>query len=203
MKIKAEFLSIRRYPSMPDGTPVEPEQQPAAQIIVSEAQAKMQDGRPVGALPVRFILETTAGEAARKVRSLCRGCKHFKRKLWQNYLAANDSPVAPIDNRRLINELRFALEAQQSEELLAMHTAIGADGQPDFDVEHALHSLGFCTVLSEVKKDQIVVHPLSSCPAEYATPQRPQAFYEPKSLDAERKANLEYDEIMQTAAGKR
>src|SRR3990167_1588919 len=165
MKIKSELLSIRRYPVMPDGTPVEPEQQPAARIIESEANANLRSGETVGKIPVRFIFETTAGEAANQVRRLCRGCKHFKRKAWNRYVEENDSPLAPMEARQVMNEIRFALQNQQSEEIVNMHTVDTPDG-PDFDVEHALHSLGFCSVLSEIAKDQIVQHPLSSCPPE-------------------------------------
>lgn len=213
MKIKTELLSIQRYPTMPDGTPVEPEQQPAARIIETEAQAKMRDGGPViGALPARFIMETTAGEAAQKARSMCRSCKHFKRKAWIDYVKAADHPMSNMDHRRVINEVRFAIEAQQSDEVRAMHTITNPQtGEADFDTEHALRSMGFCAALGEIAKDEIVVHPLGSCPTEQkvgdkmvpiATPERPTGLYEPKSLEAEREATKEYDRIMATAAGK-
>lgn len=208
MKIKSEFLSINRHETTPDGTKVEPEQQPAARIIETEAAATLRgsgaagtDGQKVGALPARFIFETTAGEAAQKVRTLCAGCKHFRRKAWNQFVDAADSPGAPMERRMLINEVRFAIESQQSEEVRAMHT-VETEAGPEMDVEHALRSLGFCGALSEHKKDQIIVHPLGSCPTEVATKERPHGFYEPKSLAHERKANIEYDNILKTAAGK-
>lgn len=199
MKIKSEILQVKHIPYAPDGSKIEPEQQPAARIIQAEAPVD-HAGAAVGTMPTRIVVEMNAGALADKLRSMCRSCKHFKRKRWQKLVEAADSPLAPLEERSAVNRVREALLFTDNAKVTDMHTTPHPDN--DFDVEHALYSLGICTALTEYKKRMVVVHPLSSCPIEVATPERQQGFYEPRSTEADRQTSAHYDEVMRAAQGK-
>ncbi len=201
MKIKDEKIAIRHEPIHEDGTPVEPEEQPAARVIESEVEASERGGQVIGALPAQVIIEGTAGAIAAQMRKLCASCVHFKRARWQKFVRAHDSLTASLADRELINSVRGQLLMTGNAEVTEMHVTDHPEN--DFDVEHALMSLGFCEALTEHKKEQIVVHPLSSCPIEVASPERPDGFYKVRNRDAEREMSVAYDNIMQTAAGKK
>lgn len=198
MKIKQDLLHITNTPTLDDGTPAEPEQQTASRVLLTDADAATTTGKAVGAMNAQVIIESSAGEMARALRGMCSNCKHYDNAAFQRFLSQADHPASPMHVREGVNELRAALLQTYNAQLQTMHA--GADG--DMDVEHALKQLGFCRALGEIHKDDIIVHPLSSCPPETITDSTPSGLYQSKDRASERAGDKAYDNILKRAAGK-
>lgn len=210
MKIQADLLKISSGALNLKGEKLEPEQQLVRREVSVQAPVKHGQGTvgtDVGVIPTKIITDQTAGEQAVAMRSLCGNCKHFRNDLWMRDLNKADSPGAPIERRRAVNQIRAALLQTQSHKLT--ESAVGADG--DFDIEAALRQLGYCQALFSFFKNMgkandeamTLVHPASSCPNDVRTPAAPEGFFEYKDLEAEKVANANYDKIMNIASGKK
>lgn len=198
MKIKQDLLHITNQPVLDDGNKAEPEQQTASRVIITDADASASTGQALGQMNAQVVVSSTAGELARAMRGMCANCKFFDNPAFVSFLAKADHPGAPMHVRAGVNELRAALLQTYNAQLQSMHT--GADG--DMDVEHALKQLGFCRALTEMAKDDVVVHPLSSCPEETITESNPSGFFQARDRSSERAGDRAYDNVLKRAAGK-
>lgn len=199
MKIKAKYLKIRSGNLYDDaGQRIEAEQQPAVQVIESEAVTELQRGPVVGSIPMQIITETTAGEAAQIERFKCKGCKFFDPRAWAALRRKWDDPSAPMDERRQLNGIRAAILDTQDIKFFERHA--GADG--DMDVEHALSELGICQALSELRNGPTIVSKFGACPDETVTAAAPHGLYRPKDRTAEKMGSAAFDSVMKTALGR-
>jgi len=197
MKIRADLLRVAHVPAMPDGTPVEPEQQPAERRLEGEVGVTGSNGAPLGAVGGAIVAPTTAGDLARSARGFCLGCKHFSSEDWKKVVAAYQfHPDA--EKREELNTLRSALLTTGNVELQNRHL----DPEGDMDVEHALSQMGLCRVLTEAHRDVTGVHPISCCPPELCSQERPMGAYEPRDKAVERSGSEMYDKILRLAQGK-
>jgi len=197
--IKSDMLHIQHHSAADDGSKIEPEQQPAQRVIEADGEVEMRSGGVVGSMPVRIISDMTAGSLAMVVRSRCRTCKNFDRTSWRKMVRKADEVDAPAIEKASAMMVRDALLMTDNADVIDANTV--SPTEPDFDVEAALNSMGICHALTEFKRDLIVVHPLSGCPTEVATPERQEGFYTPRSNEAERLAQAKYDEVMRAAQG--
>ena len=210
MKIKRDVLQIASGAMAVDGTKLEPEQQPARRVVTVDAPVALGQGthgQNVGSMPVQIVTESqNAGDLAEAMTHLCGNCKWFRNQEWIRDLKNADSPMAPMEQRRAINEIRGALLSTQNANLADMHT--GQDG--DLDVEAALHQLGYCKALYEFNKNRgesnedatVLVHPLSCCPADIRKHNPPGGFFVAKDNEAKRVGGKNKDRIMRQAQGK-
>lgn len=210
MKIRGDMLKIASGALNIKGEKLEPEEQPVRREVTVDAPVKLGQGSmgtQVGVIPTKIITDQTAIEQATAMRGLCGNCLHFRNDKWLADLAKADAPDSPIERRRAVNKIRAALLQTQSSKVA--ETSAGADG--DLDLEHALHSLGYCQALFEFfraagkAKDEAMtlVHPQSSCPADVRTPSTPDGFFSFASPEARKISNANYDSIMGRAAGKK
>lgn len=210
MKIKQDLLRISSGALNLKGDRLEPEEQLVRREITTAAETKLgagQTGTVVGALPTQIITETTVADMAQSVMSMCGNCKHYRNDLWLRDLKNADSPGAPIEKRRMVNKIRAAL--MQTQNAGVAEQSAGADG--DFDVEHALRMLGYCKALYEFLKAKgestedamVLVHPASRCPEDVQKSVPPVGFFEFASEEARQIAAKNYDNLLQTAQGKK
>ncbi len=197
MKIKADLLRIHNRALKVDGSIPEPEETPVDRVLVTEANTRGTNGRELGTLNAELVMESSAGEIAGHMRRLCVNCKHFDPAQWERTRAAWEAGTP--EQRSQVNAVRAALLETQNAQLHLMHS--GADG--DTDVEHALSFLGVCHPLTELERDAIIVHPLSSCPASLCSPSNPNGLFVAKDPVAEKRGSAEFDRIMQIAQGSR
>lgn len=195
MKIKADLLRIHNKSLKSDGSIPEPEETPVDRVLVTESQARGTDGRNLGVLPAEVVLQSTAGEVAEQMRRMCVNCKHYDQAQWERTRNAWES--GDLEHRSRVNAVRAALLETQNAQLHLMHA--GVDG--DTDVEHALSFLGVCHPLTELERDVIIVHPLSSCPASVCSSSNPNGLFSPKDPVAEKRGSVEFDRIMKIAQG--
>lgn len=191
-----------------DGTKLEPEQQPVRRVVTIDAPVDLRGtGQVVGSIPTEVVTENrTADDVARGFTHLCGNCKWFRNHEWVRDLRNADSPMAPLERRRAINEIRGALLTTRNADLASMHE--GQDG--DLDVEAALHQLGYCKALYDMFKNQnmsnedatVLVHPLSCCPTDVRKANPPGGFFTPKDGEARRVGSQNYDRILRKAEGK-
>lgn len=198
MKIKQDLLRVTAGGVKADGTVGEPEEQTVQRVMLTDGEATTTDGKISGSMNTAVVVESQVSEFVRAVRSPCAGCKHFDNKSFLAFFEKADHPAAPIHVRESMNELRGILLQTYNAQVQSMHA--GQDG--DMDVEHAIRAMGYCRALTEIEKDYVVVHPLSTCPDGVVTPERPTGFFQPRDNEAERIGNKAYDAIMNRAAGK-
>ncbi len=196
MEIKDDFIQIASTAIDADGNKLEPEEQPARRVLITDTQAKDQHGNVLGAMDTSIVLESTAGEIAEGFRSFCSQCKHFDPDAWAKIRRAWSNPLHP--EHKALNFIRSGLLQTRNAQLRDMHA--GQDG--DIDLEHAVALLGICHPLTEIKNDVIIVHPLSCCPDEVKGPSSPDGLFEDKSKDAEKRGSAAFDLLMRKAQGK-
>ncbi len=208
MFIKRDVFRIESGAREADGTKIDPEGQSAQHVFEGTAPVNIPvpGVNPVGtpgSLPLQIVAHSTAGQLARSVSSLCVNCKHFDRAGWLRMLARNEGPAATAAERHSINSIRaeILMRLPEPEE--------NAGGDGDYDVEHAMRSMGLCHALREFyretkeEQDIIGVWPRAGCPEEVATAVgKPWGLFVPKDNDAERQSAQNYDDVMLRAAGK-
>lgn len=200
LRIKADLLKVRSVPFDEGGQKVEPEQQPAARIMVVDGGAPVdmnRTGKHVGSIPAQIIAETTAGEVANTMRSKCFQCKNFNMAAWKKLRLLWGNSSDP-DVFQKLNRVRYALLTTQNPEVA--RRSEGIDG--DFDAEHAISQLGICEPLSEINRDPVIVSPISTCPDEVCTKDAPRGLFVPKDKEHERLGSAAFDQIMRMAEGK-
>jgi hypothetical protein len=209
MKIKGDFLKITSGALNVKGEKVEPEEQLARREVQLDIETKHgfgAHGETVGSIPGSIVRDRTAIEAARSMTALCGNCKWFAREKWISDLGKADSPDAPIERRRAVNQIRAAL--LQTQNIKVTEQSTGADN--DVDIEHALKQLGYCYALYSFFKNNgksneesmTLVHPASSCPEDVRSTANPDGLFEVRSKDAEKAGTNAYDSIMRRAQGK-
>lgn len=211
MKIRKDILQVGSGMLSVDGTKLEAEQQPVRRVLTVDAPVTHGsgpgNGRNVGAIATEIVTENqSAIDVATHRMSLCGNCKWFRNPEWIRDLNNADSPLATIERRRMVNEIRGALLTTRNANLAEMHE--GQDG--DLDVEAALRQLGYCKALFETFKNMgnsnedatVLVHPLSCCPDDVRKQMPPHGFYEPKDREAKKVGTANYDRIMSKASGK-
>lgn len=200
LRIKADLLKVRSVPYDEGGQKVEPEQQPAARVMVLEGGAPVNMSRTnenVGSIPATIIAETTAGEVANTMRSKCFQCKHSNTAAWKKLRLLWGNSSDPETFQKL-NRVRYALLTTQNPEIA--RRSEGMDG--DFDAEHAISQLAICEPLSEINRDPVIVSPISTCPDEVCTKDNPRGLFVPKDKEMERLGSAAFDQIMRMAEGK-
>jgi hypothetical protein len=211
MKIRGDLLKISSGALNVKGEKLEPEEQLVRREVTVDSQVNLGPGlgggKKVGVIPTKIVTETTAGAQAQKGLFLCGNCKHFSNAEWRRDLKNADGPDAAIEKRRAVNQIRAALLQTQSPKIA--ERSMGKDN--DFDVEHALHELGYCRALYAFFKHMnksnqeavTLVHPESSCPQDVKSETNPEGFFEYASEEAKQLAAKNYDKIMQMAQGKK
>ncbi len=192
MKIRADLLKISSNGRNEDGSLAEPEQQQVQRVLTTEVPLGPQGGAAIGAVPAEIVTYSSAIAVAGALSRQCGNCKFFDQATFQQTIAAADHPLAPMENRRAVNEIRAGLLQSGN---------AGLTGE-DVDPEQALKECGFCTALSEHYKEPVGVHEKSSCPADVITPSQPAGFFKPLSKKSARVAGSNYDKVMNAAAGK-
>lgn len=198
MKIKNDLLHITNQPTKDDGSAAEPEEQTVSRILMTDLDAAGSGGNALGSMKGSIVVASQVSEFANALRHPCANCKHFDNRAFEAFVEKADHPASPIHVRETINAMRAALLQTMNASVHAMHT--GQDG--DMDVEHALRALGFCRALGEAMNDHVVVHPLSSCPPEAISPDRPQGWFVARDRASEKAGDAAYDSIMARASGK-
>jgi len=193
VKIKQDVMHITSQPVHEDGTKVEAEEQTVSRILTTDVETNVGGG-----IAGSIVVSKNVAEFAQLARSTCGLCRHFDNESFVSFLRKADSPAAPMHVREGVNSMRANLLQTQNASLNAMHS--GMDG--DMDVEHAIGTLGFCRALRDIAGDDVVVHPLSSCPPETIDASRPAGLFSPKDRDSERIGDAAYDALMNKAAGK-
>jgi len=200
MRIKADLLRVHTGPYAPTGERIEPEQQPAQRVLVTEFPTGMQGtNQQIGAVKGEIIYDVTVGEAAKQARHPCISCRNFDRRAWRKLYIHWSNPATSIEERKLLNGIRTALLETENAKISDRHAAL--DG--DMDVEHALSVLGVCRPLTEINKDPVIVYPTGGCPADVCTPTSPDGLWVAKDLDAEKMGSSVFDNIMNTAQGRK
>lgn len=209
MRIKKDLLKISSGALNVKGERLEPEEQVVRREVTVAIDAKHGQGKigkHVGTIQGSIVTDTTALETATAMRHLCGNCKFFRNDLWMRDLKKNDSPESPIEKRRAVNQIRAALLQTQNMKM----TEFSSSQDGDFEVEHAMRSLGYCQALFEFQKAQgknneeatTLVHPASSCPQDVKSEANPHGFFTPASKEAQRQSDANFDSIMQRAQGK-
>lgn len=212
MQIKRDKFVIESGAREADGTKIEPEAQVVKHVFEGTAPVGLgggfEVGEPggspaVGSLPISIEAHGTAQQVARSVSALCANCKFFDRVGWLKMLAKNEGPASTEAERHSVNSIRMEILSRMPDS--DQHTA--ADGE--YDIEHAMKSMGLCHALREFYKGKegkdpgiIGVWPTSGCPADTCSPDKPWGIFVPKDGDAARASQQNYDAVMQRAAGK-
>jgi hypothetical protein len=196
MKIKDDLLQVTSGVDHADGTKGEPEEQIVRRVLLTDADATLA-GNTVGEIAASVVVDSTVKDFVTAIVQNCASCKHFDHKAWKSYLARAIDPTAPMHLREGLNELRAGL-------MMTMNASVHAEHEDEdgMNVEEALASMGFCHVLKEIVKDDVVVHPLSTCPAESRTATNPDGYFEPRDRSAEMAGERVYDSMMRRAQGK-
>lgn len=205
MHIKRDVFRIENSPVALDGSKVEPEAQVVQHIFEGSAPVQLRTNGgevAVGSVPLEIVGHGTAQQVARSVSALCANCLYFKNEAWRAMLARNEGATATPAERHAINSIRQQILLNMPD--ADQHT--GQDG--DYDLEHALNSMGLCPALNEFyktkgqKSELYGVWPTAGCPAETCSADRPMGLFKPKNADAGKASAQNYDAVMQRAAGK-
>lgn len=212
MQIKRDKFVIESGARELDGTPVEPEAQSVQHIFEGStpigAGGADHDGiargdAAVGSIPLQIVAHGEAQQVARSVSALCANCKYFDRAGWLKMLRDNEGAGASVSERHSINSIRAEILLRMPEP----EQHVGADN--DYDIEHAMKSMGLCHAMREFYKGRdgvdpgiIGVWPTSGCPAETCSPDRPFGIFEPRDAEAHKAGQQNYDAVMLRAAGK-
>lgn len=193
MKIDDQKLEIASLPFDEKGQKLEPEEQPA-KIVQTGAAPIAHGGIETGSgLPITIENHLTAGALAATVRDPCGTCKHFNRTAWRSYVKRLSGSY---EGRQKLNAVMAELIMQRHMDFQEMHRS-PVDGE--FDTDHAVNSLAFCNVLTEVHAEEIVVHPLGVCPPEMRSFERPRGSYEARDGDTEKAGAKAFDSVMRAA----
>jgi hypothetical protein len=198
VRIKSDLLQIRSDARHADGTKAEPEEQPAARIIETDASVTHGTTPTNQTMRTQIVAESTAGQLANSLSHSCGQCKWFDNRGFQEAIRKSDHPAAPLEARQAVNDIRAALLMTGNATMESKH--IGMDG--DTDVEAMLMACGFCKALTEHYKEDVIVYPLSSCPEEVRTPTQPNGYFQPANRGAVKAGNLVRDDILKRASGK-
>lgn len=198
-------------PTREQGAPVEPEEQ-AAEVVqplpvfVTVGSSPLAREVPMHTLPahvqraerdfvargVHVAHQTTAGELAESMVVRCKQCIHFDPEAWQKVKRAAEAS-GQKEKLLELNVIRGMIEQSQNVKLREMHDLAG-DGS--LDLEHALNSIGICRALTEHDKEEVFVHPMSTCPAD-----RPFFFQLKRDLASRKSGASAYDWILKRAQG--
>lgn len=199
MKIRSDLLQVRSGGRHEDGTKAEAEEQPVARVLTTDAPVTMSTGAATNqSMRTEIVAESTAGQMADALSHTCGQCKWFDNRGFQEAIRKSDHPAAPIDVRQTVNDIRAALLMTGNASMENRHT--GVDG--DTDVEAMMMACGFCKALTEHFKDDVIVYPLSACPAEVRDQSRPYGYFEPANRGAVKAGNAARDNILMRASGK-
>jgi hypothetical protein len=202
MKIKSDYFRIAATATDLTGQKLEPEDQPVQRVLETSFQASGTNGQVFGQVGGEIAAQSTAGVVASRLRAMCAGCKHFDNRDWIKLVRRSDDPLAPRDQRELVNSMRASLLMTFNATLDAALTDTSPAEDGGVDVEHVLMSMGMCHALTSHYGDQVGVHPLSSCPEEVCGPNQPAGFFQHRTNESERASDKGYDIVMQRAAGK-
>lgn len=207
MQIKRDLFRFESGARESDGTKIEPEAQAVQHIMLGSAEANIvgpgvnREGT-AGSIPLQIVAHSTANQIARSVSALCANCRYFDRAGWLKMLHESDGPASSEAERHSINAIRGQILVNMPEP--DQHA--GPDG--DYDIEHAMRSMGLCAALREFYKAKDGIDephgmwPTSGCPEETCTPDRPMGLFVPKDGDARKASQQNYDAVMLRAAGK-
>jgi hypothetical protein len=191
MDLKETKVEVSSLPFDERGEKIEPEAQPARLIQSGDAPLEHAN-TPAGSFPVSVEQHLSAGALAATVRDPCGTCKYFNRSVWIKHVKIEQSSH---EGRQRLNAVLAELIDHQHAKFQDLHR--GNDG--DFDTDHALYSLGRCSVLSEIHRDDVVMHPLSCCPPELRSFAKPRGMYEAVDRDTERAGAAGYDKVLAMA----
>lgn len=207
MHIKRDVFKIESGAVALDGTKIEPEAQLVHHIF--EGTAPVEISTPgvnkqgvVGNVPLEIVADATAAQVARSVSALCGNCRYWRNDLWRQMIARNEGPASTPAEQHAINSIRQQIILNMPDP----DQHVGQDG--DYDIEHALNSMGLCPALNEFykqkgqKSELYGTWPTAGCPAETCSKDRPMGLFEPKDAAAGKASAANYDAVMQRAAGK-
>lgn len=190
MEIKGEKIEVVPLKRDEAGDKVEPEQAPARRLLdVSQSitlTGANGEAQTTAALPMTVSIEMPALELAMGLSSPCFSCRYFDQKAWYEY---RRSQTATVDGRAKLQAME--------EELIRSANADPAD------VEEAMQSMGICQVLTEARRDAVIVHPVSTCPDTLPNSTVPfPRSYKARTSDDARNATATFDSIMRSAQGR-
>lgn len=208
MQIKRDKFVIESGGREADGTKVEPEAQTVTHVF--EGVAPVEISSPgvnpmgvVGSIPIAIEAHSTAQQVARSVSALCANCRYFDRAGWLKMLAQAEGPGSTAAERHSVNAIRGEIIVNMPD----ADQHLGEDGE--YDVEHAMKSMGMCHALREFYKGKdgkdpgiIGVWPTSGCPGDTCSADKPHGIFVPRDGDAAKASRQNYDAVMMRAAGR-
>lgn len=211
LQITAERIRISATPG------VEAEAQQVNREYQTRVGAGPRHQAAVGSIPGVIQYGTTAGEMANAVKTACVACRHFDTKLWHQYLAAAEGPLAKAEDKQTMQAMRQRI-FKAGYGFAAPVTPLNPEG---IDIEATMRGHGICRVLSDwvegalKAKDPmhwpVICWQEATCPKYVAagphrmdvtTPERPLGLFQPKDLDAKTIGTKRYDKVLFDAAGK-
>lgn len=201
MKIRRELMHVTTERRHIDGELYEPEEQTVTRVLDVNAPTGLSSGQAAPSnLATQVVVEAPAHEVAEAMSHPCRNCRFFDRARFQLWLSKADHPMAPMPLRTAVNEIRAALLMSNNSTLIDSEIK---DANQDTDVEATMKLLAVCGALTEHYRNTTTVHPLSTCPREVKTKDRPHGFFVSRHGGATLEGKAIYDDIMKTAAGKK
>jgi len=198
MKIKADFLRISTATHDAGGARIEPEEQMAQRVQTVEVPATLRTANgevDAGSMKGAIVQERPAIQIAHDLQGQCFRCRWFNVKRFRTWLRDNTKSV---EGMKRINEIRWWMSTTNNHALAERH--VGEDGE--IDAEHGLTQLGICGPLSEMAKDEVIIHMTGSCPGFVRSEMAPLGMFQAKDTDSEKFGAAAYDGVMQRAAGK-
>lgn len=183
MDVKDDKLLIQSVPyNLETGEKLEPEEVPAARVIVGGAAVVGKEtGEVFGAIPASMERQSDAIEFANARRYACGNCKHFDQVAYQEWITKTTEGQLFEREQRASFAQDFVMNPNRPELVLAMKY------------------LGFCRVLTEMHRDLRVTRPDYSCIGGTAT--NPAGYWDPVTSADEQIAAANYDHILRLAQG--
>lgn len=196
MKVNEQLLKIQSLPYDELGNKLEPEALPAERILVIDAPVRGSIDQQIGgAIRSSINIQGTVSQFANGLRTMCAECVHFDPGAWERRKAQLEGSKEGVNQ---LNNMRWALIQEGLGPAEGMHVT----QENEVDLEHAIAFLGVCRALTEHKRDETYVHPMSGCPDEVCTPTHPDGFFETRNYETRRAGDAAYDDVMRKAQGK-
>lgn len=206
MKVNEDFLRVNVGPvDRVHGAAPEPEERPVEHVMDTTIAAKLGDSpNDPNAVPLdmpgdaRVIAETTVAETARGLSEQCQHCRDFDRKGW---LALKQKWATGTKEEQLkLNDVRGCLMDSGNAAVVEMSPA-RPDKRDEMDVEHALNLLGICRAFSPLFREEIIIHPLATCPSTGPNGELLPRMFKARDRRAAVAAGQAKDVVLRTAQG--
>lgn len=178
-----DVLHIESQATDEDGVRVEPEQQPVTRVVEGRAEVQGSISHAAeGSMRTVIEIEQPAGVIADDLRTKCINCRHFDNA---GFIAAKKRLQGTAEGREQLQTLRTTL---------IDHNNLGLVDVQSLSTDSDLDVMGLCRAFSELRRDDVAVHPLSNCPKEMQ-------LFQAKDRAAEARGSAAYDAILLPASG--